>query len=605
MDKRTRLLLASCLSLYLLPLGHAQAASAKFTPTFLYYYGGGARLTPADVPRLAKYDLLDVDRFRYNDILINEVPSTFSEIRRANPNIQIFLYEMGPEVANDHDANPVVYLNDIGRYGVSRGHSQGSLNGQHPQWFLRDGAGRRLYNLAYSDPANNQYWYLLDFGLADYASYWTEAVRADIVTQPWRVDGVFADNALTRNGGSYGDSQKYPTDSAWSLAMNSFVQRTATGLQPDGQKLWVNRGSTALPEGFNTWLSLDQSGAAPYAVMEEGAFAVSWGDGETQFYPEEQWRRQIDIMGQVRNSNMTMSSHTDLARDRQGTDNWGKPVSFWQTLWYALGSFQLGRNDALGNSYFMFSGESVATKIWWYDEYDKIDLGRSVGAYRVTVVGGRNIYWREFERGYVYVNSADLPCVALDDEGFCIYGDVAPAQLTLPQACTEITHENLGAPPATLPRITSIRVAPHHAVFLRKAAATGQDSDGDGVADTADNCPAVPNSSQRNTDGDASGDACDSTPLGVCGGRAVTLRGTSSADTLNGGSAADVILGLGGNDTLNGNGGNDTLCGGTGNDVINGGSGADKLYGDGGRDRCNGGTQSDSATGCEQRSQIP
>jgi hypothetical protein len=36
------------------------------------------------------------------------------------------------------------------------------------------------------------------------------------------------------------------------------------------------------------------------------------------------------------------------------------------------------------------------------------------------------------------------------------------------------------------------------------------DNDGDGVADAADNCPSIPNPSQRNTDGDAFGNACDS-----------------------------------------------------------------------------------------------
>ncbi len=38
------------------------------------------------------------------------------------------------------------------------------------------------------------------------------------------------------------------------------------------------------------------------------------------------------------------------------------------------------------------------------------------------------------------------------------------------------------------------------------------DSDGDGVLDDADNCPAVSNSGQENVDGDGLGDACDSCP---------------------------------------------------------------------------------------------
>lgn len=36
------------------------------------------------------------------------------------------------------------------------------------------------------------------------------------------------------------------------------------------------------------------------------------------------------------------------------------------------------------------------------------------------------------------------------------------------------------------------------------------DSDGDGILDSKDNCPSVSNADQKNTDGDSSGDACDS-----------------------------------------------------------------------------------------------
>ena len=35
------------------------------------------------------------------------------------------------------------------------------------------------------------------------------------------------------------------------------------------------------------------------------------------------------------------------------------------------------------------------------------------------------------------------------------------------------------------------------------------DTDGDGVADSADNCPATANANQLDTDGDGIGDACD------------------------------------------------------------------------------------------------
>ncbi|WP_088280813.1 hypothetical protein [Ideonella sp. A 288] len=42
------------------------------------------------------------------------------------------------------------------------------------------------------------------------------------------------------------------------------------------------------------------------------------------------------------------------------------------------------------------------------------------------------------------------------------------------------------------------------------------DTDGDGVCDTEDNCPAVPNPGQENTYGDARGDACEPRPIVSC-----------------------------------------------------------------------------------------
>ena len=41
------------------------------------------------------------------------------------------------------------------------------------------------------------------------------------------------------------------------------------------------------------------------------------------------------------------------------------------------------------------------------------------------------------------------------------------------------------------------------------------DSDGDGIDDAIDNCPAIPNPSQLDTDGDKIGNVCDDTPNGI------------------------------------------------------------------------------------------
>ena len=237
----------------------AATGSTKFIPTFLFYYGGGPTLTAAHAPALAKFDLLDFDRFRYNQIAGN----TWSAIKSINPNVQIYLYELGSENGNFHDYTPVDSINDIARYGVpgqpdaSRGHSMGTLNINHPELFLTDSSGNRLYNTAYSFPNNGrlpgEFVYLMDFGAAAYQSYWVEAVKADIVNRPWVADGVFADNCTTLHHPEFGTYASaahplggaiptaYPDNTLWSPAMTSFAAAITAGIHantPNPQKLW-------------------------------------------------------------------------------------------------------------------------------------------------------------------------------------------------------------------------------------------------------------------------------------------------------------------------------------------------------------------------------
>ena len=426
------------------------ALAGKFIQTFLIYYGGGPQLVAGDEQRLAKFDLIDIDRFRYSQI----GGATWSAIKAHNPAVQIYLYEMGPESTNYMDAAQAVSLNNLGRYDVSRGHAMGSLNGNLPGLFLLDGGGQRIYNKAYSNLAQGTYWHLMDFGAGAYQQYWVDAVKADIVERPWAADGVFVDNCLTLSaaGGYSANPVRYPTNAAWSNAMNAFTSAISAGLHAQGQKLWCNKGDTASAEGVAAWLELDNRASPPDVLLEEGAFAVKWGNGATQFFPEANWKRQVDILGAMRNSRVAMLSHTDLVEGQSGTDNWGRPVSFGQTLWYALGSFLLGKDDERGNAYFTFVDGNDYDRIHWFEEYDRIDLGRALGAYRVANIGGVNVYWREFEKGYVYVNPTA--------------SDVA--SIAPPQAVRQLTRQTLATLADLLPIVTTVALPGHHAAFLLK-----------------------------------------------------------------------------------------------------------------------------------------
>src|SRR5258706_564064 len=433
-----------------LPLAAQTPAPSKTIQTYLLYYGSGATLVASDAARLAKFDLLGFDRFRYNQI----GPNTWASIKALNPDMRIYLYVDGPDVYNDQDALPQISINTLARHNVSRGHPMGSLNGDHPELFLLDSGGNRIYSLVYSNPAGGRFNYLMDFGSAAYQSYWLTAVKADIIDQPWVADGVHADNCVSSAAelGVNAIPAKYSTQATWSAGMNPFVSAIAAGLHGYGQKLWCNKGGTRLVDGSASWLVLDAGANPPDVFMEEGAFAVMWGPWSVQFFQESEWKRQVDTMAALKNTKAAMLSHTQLAVDQTGTDNYGHPVTFWQTLWYSLGSFLLGRSD-VGSAFYSFhGGDSDYNKIIWYDEYDKIDLGKALGSYTVTTIGGVNVYSREFEKGYVYVNPSPNNV----------------ASVTLPQGSRQLTHGNLLSLLDSVPIVNTVSLNGFNAAILLK-----------------------------------------------------------------------------------------------------------------------------------------
>jgi Ca2+-binding RTX toxin-like protein len=150
------------------------------------------------------------------------------------------------------------------------------------------------------------------------------------------------------------------------------------------------------------------------------------------------------------------------------------------------------------------------------------------------------------------------------------------------------------------------------------------DNDADGVGDPPDNCPALANADQADTDKDGQGDACDTdddndgvpdgqdpSPLDPNVPHAPPPAATEGPDVLVGTALADLICGLGGSDKISGLAGDDTLFGdqcnavaragaaraGDGNDRIDGGSGDDKLYGAGKNDNLIGASGNDKLYG--------
>ena len=67
------------------------------------------------------------------------------------------------------------------------------------------------------------------------------------------------------------------------------------------------------------------------------------------------------------------------------------------------------------------------------------------------------------------------------------------------------------------------------------------DQDGDGILDTLDNCPTIPNADQANNDYDSHGDACDNCRTVTNDDQAVTILMTGDVNTDGVITSADMI----------------------------------------------------------------
>lgn len=433
----------------------AQAGTNPFIQTVLTLYTNPIKRE--DIPQLAKYDVLDLNRFNYDDVNQN----TWGSIRQLNPDIEIYVYQLGSETNVVQDDFDTVYLNSIARFKKSRGSSAGALDTNLPKLFLLNDNGERIFNPNFPNTV------LMDFGSVVYQKYWVEATLQDIVNKPWKADGVFIDNCTVEGGR---DSSRnlnltrpvaYKDAASWNNAMNAYVKFVTAALHGDGQKVFVNRGNSRTQEGYDAWIALDSDYPAPDIVMEEGAFAVAYGDSsDVQFYREDDWKRQVDVVGRLQRSRVALLSHTDLSPERSiGKDNFGRPASFWQILWYSMCSYHLARQDNPNNAYFMF-GAKEGKVCWWFDEYDRINLGKAIGIYQVMNIEETNIYIREFEKGYIMVNPTLKSVLSLP----------------LPVICAQLTHENLNTDFSTLPGIAIIELPSHHGVVLLKKEVTENSS---------------------------------------------------------------------------------------------------------------------------------
>jgi len=383
------------------PVYSSVGYEGSINPYLIYFRG--PKLNKQLINEISKYDFVVFDRFRYHEV--NK--DTWSAIYLRNKGLKIFLYQLGPVVRGDTDHFDTYYLNNIGRYKKSRNHKSGDIFNNNNEWFLRNNYGFR-YELGGDN------YFLMDFGNPKFQMYWIESTLSDLVNRPWAANGVMVDLcvpfSIKTAGGLRGKySKKYPDSKTWDVAMNSFIDSASARLKDANQMIMVNTGYSNTKSGFNAWKSLDNKNNPPDIALEEGAFAVAYGKNDVRFYPEEQWRRQVDLANNIHNYSVAYMSHTDLSPDETGVDSLGEKINFNQVFNFALGSYLLAKNDSGKKSYFSID---YARKIkgsyknmYFSPVYEQLAFGQAIDGYKKE--SNVAIYSREFEKGIVYVNPSN------------------------------------------------------------------------------------------------------------------------------------------------------------------------------------------------------
>lgn len=270
-------------------------------------------------------------------------------------------------------------------YSTGVPYSQASSQG----WLLKNSAGNYLVNATFST-------YCADVGSPSYQQAWIRNVLSYLAAHPG-IDGVFNDNTISdpkAECGAY--PAKYPSTSAWSAAMLSFVKAAYAALHAHGYYLALNAGAyipsdRAYADGTSTinwWKRVgpysdglmnenyDQTSSGAKEVRASGAAWYQQWDGWQRLVPTAQAMGK-DFIG------LTEQSCTNTA-----------------AMTYARASFLLAWNG--GSGVFIYTcGASDPTNSAWTTK-----VGAPAGT-KVRVGVG---WQRAFTGGTVLVNpSATSP----------------------------------------------------------------------------------------------------------------------------------------------------------------------------------------------------
>ncbi len=287
-----------------------------------------------------------------------------------------------------HQLNPglvvIPYRNGT---AISRNGSEYAyIDSNHPDWFLKDANGNRVYETNYPDS------FVLDPSNLEWQQY--AIARAQDSIGKYGYNGVYFDNMsdyIWVGSGGYSAQPINPatnqpyTDAEWKESVRQYLANLKKALGTD--KLLIFNG---IGTGYHYY----KYGTGTLANEADGALVegfMRWsGSPADYFKPEELWKQDVDLVAELNQKGKTGLIVTSVA----GTTMTGEQKE--QVHMYSLASYLLAEGD---KSLYAFWPTTV-DRYKYYDSRWSAQIGEPTGGYYKA----DGVYQRDFTEGKVLVN---------------------------------------------------------------------------------------------------------------------------------------------------------------------------------------------------------
>lgn len=247
-----------------------------------------------------------------------------------------------------------------------------TISSQHPDWFLLDTNGSRIFHLSGTTP-----FYHMDPGNAGWRAFFLQRASQSLADDPvWA--GIFLDNVEVTNAFHVQANETlaaYPDNASFQAAVQGFLQYLCVNyFQPNGKLLYANLVSR-----------IDDALFTSYMTYLDGAMHEGWAiDDPNRYRSAATWEKHLNLVEQAQ----ALGKPLILVSHGQQAD--------LELQQFAFASYLL---VADGTTSFRYGSSAAYNQAWLYENY-KLPLGTPLGPrYKVGAT-----WKRDFSNGTVSVD---------------------------------------------------------------------------------------------------------------------------------------------------------------------------------------------------------